>query len=278
MRTDVKYLVLLGGLVALGCNEPTALPPQTLDFDALSFSVHPEGSLRQGVFTVCKVGSSADFEVEIVIGSSEPITKTVHVNEDECVDVYTHSITTDQRDVDVPHVVTITEIVPNGFVLDRVEIFNIDPDGNITSHEEAGPTISGSVSTEKLGCLAVFYNVPEGGGEGCTPGFWKTRPHQDDWPPTGLSQNDVYDAVFGVNNLIGPSLTLLGGVSLKGNSYNSFIRHSVAALLNASHPDVAYDLSPSEVIAIVQAAHASGDFATAKNQLQALNEQGCSLG
>lgn len=155
MRTHVKCLVFLGGLVALGCDEPTAPPTQTLDFDAPSLSIHPEGAPRQGVFTVCKVGSSADFEVEIVTGSSEPITKTVHVNEDECVDVHTQSITTDQADI-----VTITEIVPNGFVLDRVEIFNIDPDGNITSHEEAGPTISGSIRAEKLGCLAIFYNVP----------------------------------------------------------------------------------------------------------------------
>ena len=135
---------------------------------------------------------------------------------------------------------------------------------------------------ENLQSLIAFevitHDPPTHGGEGCTPGFWKTRPHQDDWPPTGFSQNDLYDGVFGVNNLIGGGLTLLQSVGLRGNSYNSFIRHSVAALLNASHPDVAYDLSPTEVIAIVQAAHASGDFSTAKNQLQGLNELDCTIG
>ena len=75
------------------------------------------------------------------------------------------------------------------------------------------------------------------------------------------------------------TMTLLEAVKLRGNTYNSFIRHSAAALLNASHPDVAYDLTAAEVIAIVQAAHhPSGDFDSAKNLLEGLNEQGCSIG
>ncbi len=52
----------------------------------------------------------------------------------------------------------------------------------------------------------------------------------------------------------------------------------MAALLNASHPDVSYDLTAAEVIAIVQAAHDSGDFDSAKNMFQGFNEQFCPIG
>jgi hypothetical protein len=51
----------------------------------------------------------------------------------------------------------------------------------------------------------------------------------------------------------------------------------VAALLNASSPDVDSDFTTAQVIALVQAAVASGDFETAKNLLAASNEAGCPL-
>ena len=58
---------------------------------------------------------------------------------------------------------------------------------------------------------------------------------------------------------------------------NALARHAVAALLNASNPDVASDFTTAQVIALVQDAVASGDFETAKNLLAAANEQGCPL-
>jgi hypothetical protein len=48
-------------------------------------------------------------------------------------------------------------------------------------------------------------------------------------------------------------------------------------LLNSVNPDVSYEFSTAEVIAIVQDAYATGDFRTAKNLLQDQNESGCPL-
>ena len=58
---------------------------------------------------------------------------------------------------------------------------------------------------------------------------------------------------------------------------NALARHAVAALLNASNPDVDSDFTAAQVIALVQEAVASGDFETAKDLLAAANEQGCPL-
>src|SRR5688572_4312175 len=57
-------------------------------------------------------------------------------------------------------------------------------------------------------------------------------------------------------------------------------RHAVAALLNASSPDVdpvpAFDTT-AEVIAAFQAAFDSGDFSTTKDLFETSNESGCPL-
>ena len=75
----------------------------------------------------------------------------------------------------------------------------------------------------------------------------------------------------------GDNPTLLDALNSGGGGVNALARHAVAALLNASNPDVASEFTPGEVIALVQAAIASGDFETAKNLLAAANEQGCPL-
>jgi hypothetical protein len=118
---------------------------------------------------------------------------------------------------------------------------------------------------ELLGC-----EIPNGGGEGFTPGYWKN--HLDDWPPTGYSPDDSFNATFGTS--LSPDLTLDEAVNKKGNSINSLLRHAVAALLNATHPNVDYDLTESEVIAIVQEGLSSGNYRDAKDILEGFNEQG----
>ena len=46
--------------------------------------------------------------------------------------------------------------------------------------------------------------------------------------------------------------------------------------MNASSPEVSYDLSVAGVIAVVQDAYApGGDFEAAKDTLEVLDEQGC---
>jgi hypothetical protein len=112
------------------------------------------------------------------------------------------------------------------------------------------------------------------GGDGCTPGFWKQSQHFEFW--FGFSPNDSFDAVFGVD--APGNLTLLQALELGGGGYKALARHAVAALLNASNPNVDADYGVDEVIALVQAAFQSGDFEPIKDQLADANEQGCPIG
>ena len=127
---------------------------------------------------------------------------------------------------------------------------------------------------------SVTVNPPPG-GEGCTPGFWKQPQHFDSW--VGFSPDDSFEDVFGVDvtlrvaNQDVDDPTLLQALQAQGGGVNALARHAVAALLNASNPDVDSDFTTAQVIALVQAAVASGDFETAKNLLAAANEQGCPL-
>ncbi len=107
-----------------------------------------------------------------------------------------------------------------------------------------------------------------GGGEGFTPGYWKN--HLDDWGDTAYSPGDSFNVIF----TAGPDITLYQAVKKKGNRVNSLIRHAAAALLNASHPDVDYDLTVEEVIALVNDAFDSGNYRDAKDILEGFNEQG----
>ena len=58
--------------------------------------------------------------------------------------------------------------------------------------------------------------------------------------------------------------TLLEGLQADGGGINALARHAVAALLNASNPDVDSDFTVAQVIALVHDAIASGDLDTIK--------------
>jgi hypothetical protein len=108
------------------------------------------------------------------------------------------------------------------------------------------------------------------GGEGLTPGYWKQPHHFDDW--TGFTPNQSYNAVFGVNDPDGASLTLLDALSRGGGGYKALGRHAVAALLNAAHANISFAYSVPQVISWVQFAYATGDFLVTKDRLAAENE------
>jgi hypothetical protein len=57
----------------------------------------------------------------------------------------------------------------------------------------------------------------------------------------------------------------------------ALMRHAVAALLSASHPDVDYQFSAGEAIALFQLAYATGDYVSAKNLLEQANDEVCPL-
>lgn len=169
--------------------------------------------------------------------------------------------------------VTVTEIVPDGYFLELIVLQRRGGGAdNITDTDP--PTVTFSVDTYST---VIFKNdkldipPPPVGTQGCTPGFWRQPHHFDQW--VGYAPGDSYASVFGVDR----SGSLLDNVTARGGGENALARHSVAALLNASSPDVEYNLTVAQVIAAVQDAFATGEFEATKDELEGFNEQGCPL-
>jgi uncharacterized repeat protein (TIGR01451 family) len=115
--------------------------------------------------------------------------------------------------------------------------------------------------------------------EGCTPGYWKNHPAA--WAEAGINPATLVGSVFnnpaaGVNqnpytNGSDPgdmsAYSLIQGLSFQGGDNTKgaaqiLLRAGIASLLNASHPDVDFTLSPSDVITSVSAALNTKDRAT----------------
>jgi hypothetical protein len=111
------------------------------------------------------------------------------------------------------------------------------------------------------------------GTEGLSPGYWKQRHHFEDW--IGFRPGDRYEKIFGVN--VPGCKSLLDALRATGGKANALLRHSTAALLNAAHPYIDYAFSQAEIIDMVQAAFASCNYESAKNQFEAQNEKGADL-
>lgn len=114
-----------------------------------------------------------------------------------------------------------------------------------------------------------------GGGEGCTPGYWKN--HLEAWACTGYSPDDDFATVFGV----APSFTatLLEALQMGGGGEKALARHAAAALLNAGcgHDVIHFGYSVASVITMVQEAYNTGEFEAIKNSFVYENETVCPL-
>jgi hypothetical protein len=124
--------------------------------------------------------------------------------------------------------------------------------------------------------FAMNTPTPPGGGEGCTPGYWKQPHHFDDWTPPftpGMLFADVFEDAF-------PGMTLLEVLQQGGGGLNALGRHTVAALLNAASANVDYDLAVGEVIGLFNDAFPGSkpEYNILKNTFEELNELGCPLG
>lgn len=178
------------------------------------------------------------------------------------------------------------------------------PKTSLEPGESMTCTADGTAAEGQYANLGTVCGLPEGGGdevcdedpshyfgeeivvgdEGCTPGYWKN--HTDSWPPTGYSTVQSVESAFAqAASYAAGSATLLealdfgGGGGLDGAS-QILLRAGVAALLNASHPDVEYQFSSIWVITQVDAALASASrdsMLAAANTLDAANNQGCPL-
>jgi hypothetical protein len=147
-----------------------------------------------------------------------------------------------------------------------------------------------------------FCYLPAGdpnGFEGCTIGYWQNhdgsqlpgggppRWRPDAWEATdfdtGTLLHDEFDidAGYGIpgDDTFRMALDYQGGSEL-GDAARLLLRQAVAALLSASHPDVEYEWSVSEIRTAVDAALASGDRDTILElaaTLDAMNNAGCPL-
>ncbi len=105
--------------------------------------------------------------------------------------------------------------------------------------------------------------------QGCTPGYWRQRDHLDSW--VDYSPTDDFNTVFGV----GPQISLLDALWARGGGENALMRHAVAALLNAAHPDVCFDARNAQIAIWYISAH--WGEASLKDFLAGHNESGCPL-
>jgi hypothetical protein len=131
----------------------------------------------------------------------------------------------------------------------------------------------------------AHYHGELPGDQGCTPGYWKN--HTDSWPPTGYSPAQKIDTAFANVNTYYPTLgnaTLLDALSFDGGSGGAgaaeiLLRAAVAAVLNASHPQVSYPGTAANVISGVNNAllQTRDPMLALAAQLDADNNLGCPL-
>ncbi len=178
---------------------------------------------------------------------------------------------------------TVTATAPTGFTFTTTNAVGANS-GNDSNGSPASVTLATNSSSD-LTIDFGFVRLP-GGGQGCTPGYWKQSQHFDSWRWYAIT--DMVDAVFNVTfrsvtkqNPTGP-LTLLNAVDLKGNNDGEqLFRHGTAALLNAVYlSGVSTQYTAPQVIKMVRDAWLSGDatrIANTKNALETANERGCPL-
>ena len=110
--------------------------------------------------------------------------------------------------------------------------------------------------------------------QGCCPEFWRQHQNFCDWVPTGYEPSDYFNDVFG-RDVFDGYVTLAEALDLCDGGINGLAREAVAALLNASHPYVAYPLTPTEVINMFQ--YAFDKLEETALEFAELNRLGCPL-
>jgi len=109
-------------------------------------------------FEICKVGSAATFDYTVTDRATSGVTNgQVTLQDGEC------SVVTTSGGAGAD--VTVTENVPAGYQLDKVEIGVLTSGPTLTTRTESGPTISdfvrGGGSSSIRGVIATFYNSEE---------------------------------------------------------------------------------------------------------------------
>lgn len=227
-------------------------------------------------FEVCKIysngsGPTVTFNVSVDAGNNGSVDTSfsIALGHGQCQDVWGHGGSTYDS-------VTVTEVGPANHTTSFVRQTFVAPN-RTTDAPVSGLSASGLVRGN-TGTTVTFTNTPNeppppGGGQGCTPGYWKQSHHFDSWPAAYLP-TDPFSSVFA--NAF-PGMTLVEVAAQGGGGIKALGRHTVAALLNAASNGVSFGLTVADVINGFNAAYASGNYETFKDQLAGLNEAGCPL-
>lgn len=238
----------------------------------ITFPLTPSNAVPQGEnFKVCKYGSSASFSYvadDRETGTNPDGTGTFSLNDGDCV------LLANKGGFGAD--VSVTETgAQTGFHFDHLVVsgFNTTPTQN-------GATASGFISGSNgafSGVVAEYFNARDtGGGEGCTPGYWKQPQHFDSWP-AAYTPSTLFSAVF--ENAY-PGMTLLQVLQNNGNvtGLEALGRHTVAALLNSAS-GISFGMTTAQVISAFNAVFPGTKQAynQQKGQFSTLNEAGCPL-
>jgi hypothetical protein len=284
---SVLCVVLLAGFTA-ACDvadDPTGMDSSPL-FAVGDYNNDNSGDVIPGVVNLCSFRPYPDTYGPTSFSASAPAGEDVLGGVFElsgvptCVEIW-NATPSNLASVDVTGTL---ESTPAGVQLGTIFTKTTGTDGAFTNGV-ASATVN--VSNDVGGLIWFKFDVADdpgnGGGAGCTPGFWRQSQHYQYW--TDYAPGDSWSSVFadpGSHN--GPGGTTFAGsttlgeaVELGGGGIFALARHAVAALLNASSPEVSYDLSVADVIGFVNGAIASGSYNAAKDLLEAFNEQGCTV-
>jgi hypothetical protein len=175
-----------------------------------------------------------------------------------------------------------------GWSLNGVAGPNTGDDGTlVTSTNIVGATVTINAGGDSGGIDFCFTPVENGGGgEGCTPGYWKVPQHHDSWTATGYTTSQTLESVFNLPDSLGMDNVTLhqalqggGGPGVTGAA-TILRRAATASLLNSAHPSVDFEHTTAEVISSVNTAFASLDRNTMlalASSLDASNNEGCPL-
>ena len=252
-------------------------------------SARPDASTVIQEFRVCKtyvgvVGPAVtvDFTVDFNADGPGPqdLAGSVVLAEGDCAVVHTYDESNASGGTQVQRV-TVTEQVLAGYGASYVLTETVGPVTTVGPQTPGNSASGDMISNPDNGFIVEFINteIVTGGGEGCTPGYWKQSQHFDSYPAgfdpmtpfigstTGFSYDPSLKKPESGN---ASDLSLLGALTLRGGQQNALIRHAAAGILNANSSGVSYDLSLAEVQNLY-------NVDLDKGALERANQQGCPL-
>jgi len=272
--------------VACTSSPTTPTPPSASDVSIAAAVITRDFFPAAGAVKVCKFFyTTADVTSSPALGTAEftvsatggnLLSASVFLQTGECEVVWEGSAGT----------VTVTEVTAGKpYTFFTGSALKTAPDGGLETIARftTVPTYTATIDAGTPGLSVWFKNTPSDvppptqSGQGCTPGYWRQSQHFGSWTAP-ITRTTRFESVFTDFSGFPNNGTWLQAVTRKGGAFNSLIRHTAAAYLNALSPNVDYDLTPAQVISTYNAAVASGDWDNAKNIFEGLNEQGCPLG